>query len=464
MQAIIFLGPSLPLSEAKQILPAVYLPPAQQADLISAIARYQPDAIGLIDGVFYQALSVWHKEILYALDQGIAVYGASSMGALRAAETAAFGMVGVGKVYHMYASGELTDDDEVALAHGPASDGYRKVSEPMVNIRATLAAAERAGVIAPSQHSQLIAIAKAMHFPERTFSAILKRAAIEGFPETAAQILARFVAGNYVDVKKQDAIELLTTIRDLQPDTRPSSPKNKAFQFNRSGLFETLYNRDRSVEHENINVPLESVANYAALHHPAFEELNFSALNRVIVDMLAKVLEVQSNSDEIEAEVARFRRKQGVVEEEAFAAWLRTNHLNQEEFRQLMSQLANCRRLHRWFMMARWAGRTTKVVLDELRLNGQYVDWLTQAATQQRLLEDQEDEAAEDPLDVLVQEHLAWTECKISTDWPTWAEEAGFHDATEFKNALARAKSARQTLLELLAASREDSLANGNPA
>ena len=45
------------------------------------------------------------------------------------------GMVGVGEVYRMYASGELMDDDEVALAHGDEDSGYRPASEPMVNLR-----------------------------------------------------------------------------------------------------------------------------------------------------------------------------------------------------------------------------------------------------------------------------------------------------------------------------------------
>jgi hypothetical protein len=39
---VIFLGPSLPLAEAKGILDAIYLPPAKQSDLISAVTTYKP--------------------------------------------------------------------------------------------------------------------------------------------------------------------------------------------------------------------------------------------------------------------------------------------------------------------------------------------------------------------------------------------------------------------------------------
>jgi hypothetical protein len=142
MKKLIFLGPSLPLAAAKAICgDAVFLPPAAQADVVSAIANFSPGAIGLIDGVFSQDLSVWHKEILFALSEGITVMGASSMGALRAAETERFGMIGVGQIFRMYANGAIVDDDEVALVHGPAGLDFIKLTEPMVNVRATLTAA-----------------------------------------------------------------------------------------------------------------------------------------------------------------------------------------------------------------------------------------------------------------------------------------------------------------------------------
>ncbi|MEI9987913.1 MAG: TfuA-like protein [Aliidongia sp.] len=153
MKTVVFLGPSLPVEEARRHLDAIYLPPAAQADVISAVMQHQPEAIVLIDGLFGQSLSVWHKEILFALDRGIAFFGAASMGALRALETEAFGAVAFGEVVRMYRAGEIEDDDEVVLAHGVAEDGYRAHSEPMVNLRKSLAAAEAGGLIDAAQHA-----------------------------------------------------------------------------------------------------------------------------------------------------------------------------------------------------------------------------------------------------------------------------------------------------------------------
>ena len=97
MKCVIFTGPTLSEEEALPWLEAIYLPPARQGDVISAIFTYMPDIIGIIDGASYPDLEIWHREILYALENGIAVYGASSIGALRAAELDIHGMHGVGQ-------------------------------------------------------------------------------------------------------------------------------------------------------------------------------------------------------------------------------------------------------------------------------------------------------------------------------------------------------------------------------
>ncbi len=87
--------------------------------------------------------------------QGIHVFGSASMGALRAAELAAFGMEGVGAIFEAYRDGALEDDDEVAVVHGPAESGYRALSVALVNIRHTLAAAEAQSVIGPASSSAM---------------------------------------------------------------------------------------------------------------------------------------------------------------------------------------------------------------------------------------------------------------------------------------------------------------------
>jgi hypothetical protein len=109
-------------------------PPARQGDVWRAL-HDGAKAIALIDGVFEQAPSVWHHEILDALAEGVPVFGGASMGALRAAELQKFGMVGVGQIFRWYASGEIIDDAEVALLHADAEHQFRPLTIPQVNVR-----------------------------------------------------------------------------------------------------------------------------------------------------------------------------------------------------------------------------------------------------------------------------------------------------------------------------------------
>lgn len=96
--------------------------------------------IGLIDGLYGDCAAVWHKEILFALSSGIAVFGAASMGALRAAECEAFGMIGIGDIFEAYRDSHRVSDADVAVSHAPGELGYRPLTIALVDAEATLAA------------------------------------------------------------------------------------------------------------------------------------------------------------------------------------------------------------------------------------------------------------------------------------------------------------------------------------
>ncbi|MDH7593567.1 MAG: TfuA-related McrA-glycine thioamidation protein [Methanomicrobiales archaeon] len=214
---VIFLGPSLPVEEARCILEATYLPPAKRGDVEWAVndgAR----VIGLIDGVFFQECAVAHREILFALRRGVRVIGASSMGALRSAELDIFGMEGVGVIYRLFSEGLLESDDEVALVFDPLSG--KALSEPLVNIRATLALSLERGVISSEEHHTLLDIASALYYPDRTYQRICREAA-DRIERRTIERFQGFISGEAVDLKKKDAIAALEYIRDrVMPDVK----------------------------------------------------------------------------------------------------------------------------------------------------------------------------------------------------------------------------------------------------
>jgi hypothetical protein len=175
MTTIVFVGPTLHADAVRAVLPdADVRPPAAVGEILDlALAARRPARIVLIDGYFERMAAVWHKELLLALERGIAVYGAASMGALRAAELARFGMIGAGTIFEGYASGELVADDEVAVAHLPAAQGYRAISDALVNIRASLTAARRRKLIDKTSHDRLLAHARTRFYRDRTWGELV---------------------------------------------------------------------------------------------------------------------------------------------------------------------------------------------------------------------------------------------------------------------------------------------------
>lgn len=211
-RTIVFLGPSLDQAAAEKILKAEYRPPAKRGDLTRAVED-GAEIIVLIDGVFHQDSAVAHREVLAAIKKGVTVVGASSMGALRAAEMHTLGMTGIGKIFEMYRDGTLVSDDEVALVFDPVS-GYA-LSEPLINIRCTLKKAEAAGIITAADRKALLAAAHAIFYPQRIYPKI---AAVAGDALDAAtkERFLSFAATSPADQKKEDAITALEYVRDLQ--------------------------------------------------------------------------------------------------------------------------------------------------------------------------------------------------------------------------------------------------------
>ncbi|WP_300061575.1 TfuA-like protein [uncultured Roseobacter sp.] len=215
-EIILFAGPSITGVDSALLKPVDLRPPVQQGDVYLA-AQEAPGAIAIIDGFFEGAPAVWHKEILWALTRGIAVLGASSMGALRAAEMERFGMQGFGGIFEAYRDGVLEDDDEVALLHGPADLGYPNLSLAMVNARATLAAASAAGLIEAAEEAALVASAKAQFYKIRSWDSVLSDPAAPRLGDSRLADLRHWIATHAVDQKRLDAEALLQHLAQGAP-------------------------------------------------------------------------------------------------------------------------------------------------------------------------------------------------------------------------------------------------------
>lgn len=229
---VVFVGPSLPDAHVHANADAeiVFRPPARQGDVMRALGE-GATVIALIDGLFEGVAPVWHKELLFALSKGVAVYGASSMGALRAAECAPFGMIGVGRIFEAYRDGLRDDDADVALLHGPAELGYPTLTVPIVNVDATLQNAVVLNRLSDRDAARLGQAARAIFYKERSWKRIVQRAGLDW------REMAQVLKDADTDQKRLDAMELLNGLDGQYPPGNAPSP----WHFNSTPVWRRLY-------------------------------------------------------------------------------------------------------------------------------------------------------------------------------------------------------------------------------
>jgi hypothetical protein len=369
---IVFLGPSLSHAEAQRILPhAVILPPAAMGDVLAASLKYQPHAIGLIDGTFLSTMSVFHKELLFAMEQGAWLLGASSMGALRAAECAAYGMIGVGQIYEDLASGLLEDDDEVALTHADAEANFRSLSDAMVTIRATLAAANAANLLTDDETTVLLQQQKDRWFPDRRLSGVIADAVDAGLTANRITRLREFVRTSPVDPKRQDAIALLERMKSLPPGRMPQGERPETYI---SGVFAATLARDVAVSTNNgTPVTLDRLRRYAALHDPHFTADMSAARRAMVLSEISRWLGGQPTEAERSAARTLVAEKVGIKESE-IDDWATSVDLRDSDLRQLIGMAALIHRVETSWLGRSRLGEITTPYLNHLRLEGRYAE------------------------------------------------------------------------------------------
>ncbi|MEH0551150.1 TfuA-like protein [Streptomyces sp. B21-101] len=220
-----FVGPTLPRSEPQLAAPDVRVwPPARHGDLFDSAIR-GGDTVVVIDGAYHQAPALRHKEILAVMGREVRVVGAASIGALRAAELAPYGMLGVGRIYSAYASGEIDGDDEVAVGQAPDGE-WDALTWPVVNLRHVLQLARSAAVLDGERAARLLAALRAVYYPQRTTAAVRSVCRRQGETEFAGWLAEqREQDRHFGDLKRADALAAVRMAvggQAPQPDTQPA--------------------------------------------------------------------------------------------------------------------------------------------------------------------------------------------------------------------------------------------------
>ena len=434
MNAVIFAGPSLHGRTLKLRPDIVLRPPAMQGDIYRA-CLLRPRVIGLVDGTFEGVPSVWHKEILWALTHGIAVYGSASMGALRAAELDVFGMAGIGEIYEWLRDGLIEDDEEVALLHGPAEAGYVPLSEPTVNVRASCSAAVAARIVDQAAADIVVAAARSLYYKERTWGAVLERTGNSGLDLSLCKSLASWLEGAKVDQKQRDAIALIEAVAAALDQTADRPPAD--FRFEWTDLWDQAM-REWDAEGHPLSATRDiasAVIDELRLDADTYVAIRSQALARAAV--LARTDGKLVDRSAKLGQLARLREKLGLLRKSDFDAWVARNGLDDKSLEALLeaeARLAGARALP--------PALIDRETLAVLQLSDNYAGFAERARRKRRVFEATAFTEAGLPHGVTIPVLLNWYFVKrrkqpVPDNLDALIEEIGLASRTAFYRLLA---------------------------
>ncbi|RUR14104.1 TfuA-like protein [Legionella sp. km772] len=322
-KTIVFLETSLTHDSALQLLQdATYVRSIKMGDVLKAIQEGYRRVV-IIDGNFSWVPSVWHKEILIALDYGLEVWGAASMGALRAAELDAFGMKGYGRIYERYKNEEIDGDDEVALVY---SKYNQEQTIPLVNIRFTL---EQIDI--PNKGLVLEAI-RAIYFAERTWGKIA---------QTVSYEICDQIKTHYIDAKKEDAASLLLYLNQqhLSNEIFDLAKKSRKFTFFEKKLIESTLTPIESIFTERDSgegiVHQVRAMNIIKLLTISETKKNKQHYQSILMELDQEAYDITEY--ELMYQVEQFREERHLLKGDDFFHWLQRRDLHESNLEQLFT-------------------------------------------------------------------------------------------------------------------------------
>jgi YcaO-like protein with predicted kinase domain len=219
-RALVFAGGSLSREDAPHDEDLVWCGPVEQGDMLAAVLDGF-ETILIIDGYFYTKFPCTTFEVMVALEQGINVFGSSSIGALRAVELDRYVMVGVGEVYRYLKEQPIKPYHVVAQTY---DERDHALTTPLIEILYFLECAEAEAIVTHAQRQALNEVAGAIHFTFLSFEAFFRRvqtdANLAGRLATDLRAYRDAEGADRFNIKQRDAHLLVTTYAKLLA-TRP---------------------------------------------------------------------------------------------------------------------------------------------------------------------------------------------------------------------------------------------------
>jgi hypothetical protein len=289
-----FSGPTLNSTQLSIFPQVSFLPPIKSGDLNTLLLNKsnRVQSVIIIDGLYHSSLSIRHKEIIAAIKRGIKVYGAGSIGALRAAELNGYGMIGHGEVFHYYANNLITSDDEVSVVHDPCSP-FTSYSLPTINLRLSIPSLIKQGLISGIQSSDLLSFYESLHYTERTRSRFIHYLKEVGLDPS--------LVDHITDYKLKDSIELLSHVTSTSNDrTMNICDTQKQNHVDFGYYFENFFT-DQRFPIDNLKSE-KAINDFKSVYSPIDSHfISYNSLNRHASLLLCRSIEIDVCQNEIEA-------------------------------------------------------------------------------------------------------------------------------------------------------------------
>jgi hypothetical protein len=206
----VFAGSSLDLVTEGARARAILHPPVRHGDLTRLAADHRPGIVLIVDGIFGFEMAVTPMEIRQAIEAGWRVFGAASMGAMRAAELWPQGMIGIGDIYTLFRTGGLTSDADVAVLFG--GDALEEITISMVQVRFLIQYLRHFHALSGLDARHMHAMARNIYWAERDEAALSRSWRAGGVGETNIARFRALLRDPRLHPKKRDAAHAVASL------------------------------------------------------------------------------------------------------------------------------------------------------------------------------------------------------------------------------------------------------------
>ncbi len=266
----------------------------------------------------------------------------------------------------------------MAVRHTPAGEGYRPLSEAMVNIRRTLQAAQDEGIVSAAMHCALVAAAATLFYQDRTWPELLQAGA--AYADAAeVEAVRRWLPTGRIDQQADDAVAMLREMRGFL--AADPEPPQASWRMADTAMWEVAKGRadtrpqDDAVGSAHSPELLERVLDeLRLLDQDAFDAACCRSLLRVFAAGFAVREGVTIDEDRRHAAIAGFRASRNLGHDAELTRFLADNELSPGDFDRLIAT----DELVRW--ACEHAGpEAYGALLDDLRLSGEYAGLVSRA-------------------------------------------------------------------------------------